>query len=233
MRRINRVPLFIILGSVFFGIAVDFLFNGIVVGYIFNRDFSEKWSFIYIPLFFAVAMTLSNYLLQSTQKRLANHAVGAFFLGNLLGHLTFVGVPHSPIYWMTFDEEYDAGENGVLLRSTEWQQILFVTSGKARAEIQHHFKRAPIPVTLSITTDYGCNRSAFVSTVAGIDVMIDGGATWTWQVDHNEITQGKRGPAMEDQSLFWCHRPPKLKYLVETPWLRPWEIHPVKPQLQK
>jgi hypothetical protein len=218
----------IILLFIFIGVFVDFLFNGILIGYIFNLVFKEQLIFIYVPLYFAVSIAISNYLRKSPWHKLHTPVIIAFLCGALGGHMALVNI-HSPkIYNMDLDMQYNDQYGTVLLRSTEWPQILLVTSDRARDELVHGYNQAKqVPVILDIITDYGCNRSNAISTVAGVDVQYDNSATWAWQKDNlmmEDIGDAKviKGPGTEDQKFFWCARPPRPAWMDKSPW-RPWD----------
>jgi len=217
----------IVLLFVALGVLVDFLFNGIIIGYFFKMVFKEQWVFIYAPLYFALAMGLSNFLLKS-QRFHEFHwaAIFAFLCGTALGHLTFVDIHRTQTYQMDLDLAFNDQYGTILLRSNDWPQILLVTSASARDELTKHYTQSQkVPVELDVITDYGCNRSNAISTVAGVDVMSDNSATWAWQKDNEMSLQNlAKGPGQEDQHLFWCVRPPRPKWMDDSPW-RPWDRH--------
>jgi hypothetical protein len=246
-RHITPILLFLALG-----VAADFTFNGLILGFLFKARFTEQWIFIYAPLYFALAMGLSNILLKSKWRDLHVYLVVAFVVGTALGHLSFVGIHRTQNYTMNLDTQYNDQYGTILLRSSEYPQILLVTSPTARDELTHNYMQGQkVPVALDILTDYGCNRSNAISTVAGIDVQYDNSATWAWQKDNIAVAAAeeadaatkkinadpngehrdvgdevmplpKVGPGHEDQNLFWCWRPGRPKWMDDSPY-RPWD----------
>jgi hypothetical protein len=222
----TRDSILLLLGCFLLGPLADFFINGIVIGLLFRMRFTEQLAFVYVPFLFAVAMILSKKIVRSRFAALHPLILALFFFGALLGHLTLVGLQHTRKYSMSLDNEYDAGKKAFLLRSPEWSQILFVTSEKAQAELRATYTHKPVPVEVAVVSNYGCDRSVVVSTVAGVDVRDDNGATWTWQVDRSTQTSAEASsPGNEDQKLFWCYHPPRTKEF-ENPPARAWETHP-------
>lgn len=218
----TRDSILFLLACLLLGPLADFFCNGVVIGYVLHAKFTDKYSFVYIPFFVTVAMVLSNLILHSRFVHLHSRAVIAFFVGAIVSHLTLVGFKYNRGYSMDLDVQYDAGKQTFLLRSAEWSQILFVQSARAQEELKKNYQHRPVPVQVAVVSDYGCDRSAVVSTVAGVDVRDDAGASWTWQVDRS--TGLPAGPGDEDKRLFWCWHPDVVKYL-ENPPARAWEVH--------
>jgi len=226
MKDVDRKLIALLTVCVIIGAIVDFGFNGVAIGFLFHRPFQETWSFIYIPFFFAVAMMLSTYLVRGPYRDVNLYGVLAFFIGTALGHFALVGFGYTRHYLMKLDVQYDAGQQTFLLRSPEWSQILFVTSDRAKQELSAHFLNTPVPVDMAVMSDYGCDRSAVVRTVAGVDVQTDNGATWTWQVDHTSPSSARYEPGNEDQRFFWCYHAKPIKDWEGGPvGVRPWEVH--------
>jgi hypothetical protein len=205
------------------GALVDFLFNGVLIAWAFKLQFKEAFAFIYIPLYFTVALTISNYILTTKWEKLAAATVVIYLAGAALGHFTLVGAHRTLKYSMNWDDHYETEKNMALLRSNDWPQILFVSSERVEDELKRNYVGHPVPVTVDAVTDYGCYRNAAVHTVAGVDVMYDRMADWTWQVNHLAPPAQKYGPGKEDQVYFWCHRPPPIKFLEDTIWIRSWD----------
>jgi hypothetical protein len=222
-----RGMILLLLGCLLLGVFADFFLNGVVIGRLLRIRFTEQLAFVYVPFFFAVAMILSKRIIHSRFVALHTPAVILFFLGTFVGHLTLVNLKYTRNYSMSLDAEYDAGKKAFLLRSPGWSQILFVTSEKAQAELRKNYTDKPVPVEVAVISDYGCDKSAVVSTVAGVDVRDDDGATWTWQVDRSNNPPEATEPGNEDQQLFWCWHPPPMKEFENSP-ARPWEIHPAR-----
>lgn len=220
---INRRQTLVFLACVPLGAVSDFFFVALVIGWAFNFVFNESWLFIYGPAYLAGAGTLWNFLLTSPWRQERRFGVYGYLLGALLSHFIFVNAHGTRLYSMNVDKKYNAGVQGVLLRSPDWPQVLFVTSEKAREELTRNFEDKSAPVTVSVTSDYGCYREAAVKTVAGVDVMYDHSATWTWQVNQLSKISGSYNPGEEDQRFFWCRRWSKKKDEGAPVWLRPWD----------
>lgn len=219
--QVRKVAPMLVLCAVL-GVGVDFAFNGVFVGFLFNQPFTEKLCFFYVPLFLACAMTVGSWLTSSPRWHGHTfHGVAVFLAGVVFGHLGFVGHHGVRVYTM----DVDTGYGSILLRSSEWPQILFITSDNVKRELASKFVNREVPVTVDVVSDYGCDRAAVISTVAGVDVRHDDAATWTWQVDHLSGGAPDSGPGMEDKHFFWCRRPPPIRQLETNPGLRPWEQH--------
>ena len=215
-----RELLFILSVSALLGIATDFLFNGVAVRVLFHLYFKEEWIFIYGPLYLALASTLFTLLLRSRWSALSTHGAVAFICGTIVGHLAFISHHGTRAYSLTLvsDSQY------VLLRSNDWPQVLFIEGERVRQELLQHSTKEQIPVTVDVITDYGCIRTAAVSTVAHVDVKDDHDAAWTWRLNKYVTTSERNGPGMEDLLFPWCRHIPQLKMMGDGPSsLRPWE----------
>jgi hypothetical protein len=226
MKNRNQDIAIVGLSCLLLGFIADFGFNGVILGYVSQTMFTEKFAYIYCTLFFSIAYGLSNYLPETRFHKFSYFGVAAFLVGTLISHLSFVGSHSIRLYIMEPDLKYTATEKAILFRSATWQQVLFVTSDNVQKSMSERFNNEHVPVVIEVTSDYGCDRETYISTVAGVDVRTDHAANWVWQVDR-KMAVIEPGPNTEDHHYFWCRRKPKIKEFEGVlPGTRPWEEHP-------
>lgn len=214
-----REIIYFLLVCAFIGLMVDFLFNGVAVRFLFRQFFKEQWAFIYVPLDLALASTLITLLHRTRWTHLANRGALAFVCGIILGHLIFIG--HHVTRFYSLIQLTDS--NYVLLRSMSWPQILFIEGEEVRKNLLQNPTGEEVQVTMDMVTDYGCIRTAVVSTVAGIDVKEDHDTTWTWRMNEYAKTPKRAGPGMEDRRFPWCRHLAQIKVGTTPTSTRPWD----------
>ena len=215
----QRERIYFFLVCTLLGLAADFLFNGVAVRALFRQFFKEQWAFIYIPLDLALVSTLITLLHRSRWTFLANRGGVAFVCGIIVGHLIFIGhhVTRNYSVIQLSDSNY------VLLRSNTWPQILFIEGDEVRKKLLQNPSGGQVPVTMEMVTDYGCIRTAVVSTVAGIDVKEDVEVRWTWRMNERAKTPKRAGPGMEDRRFPWCKHINQIKVGTTPTSTRPWD----------
>jgi hypothetical protein len=169
------------------GAILDFLVYG--VGEI-------VWPVIYLPLFFACASILYTRLLRSRWEKQRRWAIGTFLAGIVVARLTCVNHHQEETYPM--NAEVNAT---ITLRTPGSPRTLLVSSDKLVARLAGK-PAAQLPVVVEVTTDYACISNFQVSTIDGIDVLLDPNASWTWRTETGAAFP--LGPGQEDQKYPWC-----------------------------
>jgi hypothetical protein len=192
----NRTPLLsVVVGCAVMGIMLDFLMNGVL---------KVVWIAITGPTYVVAASTLATALKRSRWSAYTSRGVVGLLVGTILGHLIFQN--HGEVRTYPMSRVPSSLSQAVAFRSDDFPETLFVTSPKLQRELDRRSNDSSVPVSVTIQKDYGCIRSFRVSTVAGVDVLTDTDATWTWKIDKNNPGKPFTGvdPHDEDQALIWC-----------------------------
>jgi hypothetical protein len=182
-----RQILVIAIGIVF-GVALDFLCNGV---------FKIIWFVIYFPTYFVVAVALVSRLSSTRWAPDTRKLLLGLTLGATCGHLHFTTHHHLLTYTMSID-----AQDPITLRSSEWSQRLVVSSDPLAKKLAGHPRGENVPVTVDLVTNYGCIQSYRVNTIDDVDVRDDPTSTWTWK--GGSSVPDASGPGSEDRYWPWC-----------------------------
>lgn len=183
-----------------FAILAALLLGGAVFDFFLNGILRIGTAWVYVPADLAMTFTISDWLRRGRYEQLFASGALVFFAGALAGHFAFVDRATTVTYPM-----HVIATSPITLGSDDYPQTLVVMSDKLPAALTGHADRELLPVMVNLTTDYGCVRNSAVATVAGIDVLVDKNATWTWKLD-KKARATEEGPGNEDRHLIWCRR---------------------------
>jgi hypothetical protein len=178
----------------FFGLAVDFLCNGV---------FKIGHYLIYGAVYLVVALTLNAQLAKYPQwAHLSKFAVYAFLIGAFGGRFILAGHSGQRTYMMTVIKD-----SPITLKPMEGPQVLIVVSEKLTQKINTlpvSDKRV-VPVVIDTVSDYGCLKVFNVHDVAGVDVKTDNEASWSWKTEAaGSRAVSQPGLGTEDHWMPWC-----------------------------
>jgi hypothetical protein len=188
----NKKLISILVASFLAGVAIDFLFNGVL---------KIVWIAIYSATYVTVSAILYSYLHERLGDLFAAKAAAVFLMGCLASHLLFTGQHETRTYLMKLKSD-----PRIILQAPELSQSLFVAGDRVSTVMSKLDSNQSVPVTIDVVKYYGCIFSFKVMTVAGVDVMNDPESSWVWkQIDsHPEPAGGFSGLNEENARRPWC-----------------------------
>jgi len=183
----------------FWGFLLACAISGAVLDFLFNGVLKIVWIIVYGPAYIAACKVLTTQLERLKRPELNRLGVIALMGGALVCHLASVGRRREVTYPMV-----RISDDPVTLHSSDWPQVLAVSSEPLKQLLANRSKAEEVPVVLQAVMDYGCYRSIKVTTVAGVDVQSDPAASWTWRMENRAPMPTDIGPGSEDLQLPWC-----------------------------
>jgi hypothetical protein len=182
-----------------FGVCMDFVFNGIL---------KIVWVIIYGLSYVTIGTTLNSYLVQTRFAKHTRLAMSALLLGALAGHLMLTG--HQDVRRYSMILSPSPFQNAPLaMKAKELTETLYVSSDKLQEKFtQRSSPRAQesIPVTVRVTTHYGCIQLIQVDEIDGVTINSDPAASWTWKIDRNTNVFDSVPLGWGDENYFWCRK---------------------------
>jgi len=187
-----------------FGVFMDFVFNGIL---------KIVWFIIYGLSYVTIGTTINSYLVETRFAKHTRLAMATLLLGALAGHLTLTGHQDVRKYSMTLSPS--PFQNAPLaMKAKELTETLYVSSDKLQEKLQEKLAQhssptaqEPIPVTVRVTTHYGCIQLIQVDEIDGVAINSDPAASWTWKIDRNTNVLDSVHLGWGDENYFWCRKP--------------------------
>jgi hypothetical protein len=187
-----------------FGVFMDFVFNGLL---------KIVWLIIYGLSYVTIGTTLNSYLVETRFVKHTRLAMSTLLLGALAGHLTLAG--HQDVRRFSMILSPSPFQNAPLaMKAKELAETLYVSSDKLQEKFQEklslHSSPTPqeaVPVTVRVTTHYGCIQLIQVDEIDGVAINSDPAASWTWKIDRNTNVSDSVHLGWGDEYYFWCRKP--------------------------
>jgi hypothetical protein len=188
----NKKLVSILVASFLAGVAIDFIFNGVL---------KIVWVAIYSATYLTAAAIHYSYFNERLGNLFAAKAATVFLLGCFASHLWFTGQHETRTYLMKLKND-----PRIILQSPELSQSLFIASDRVSTVTSKLDANDSVPVTVDVVKYYGCIFSFKVVTVAGVDVMNDPESSWVWkQLESRPAPSGGfSGLNEENARRLWC-----------------------------
>jgi hypothetical protein len=190
-------------------LAIAFFVFGIFMDFVFNGLLKIVWLIIYGLCYVTIGTTINSYLVETRFAKHTRLAMFALLLGALVGHLTLTG--HQDLRKYSMIRSPSPFQNAPLaMKAKELTETLYVSSDKLQEKLSQHSSptaQEAIPVTVRVTTQYGCIQLIQVDEIDGVAINSDPAASWTWKIDRNTNVFDSVHLGWGDENYFWCRKP--------------------------